>query len=102
MSDLNLNLDDLVEAVVKAIVSVRQTQNLEDALTIRDELNRLPNSLVTEVLNDVILHLLKIDPNLCRWFILDVFLQNANSEGKADVAERINLLIANFDTEKIQ
>ena len=91
-----------MKQLLKQLLSVGRTQKLEDALTIRDELNRLPNSLVTEVVNDVILHLLRIDPNLCRWFILDIFLRDANPDGKADVAERINLLIANLDTEQIE
>jgi hypothetical protein len=33
---------------------------------------------------------------LCRWFIIDIFLKDADPEGKADVAERINLLLADL------
>ncbi len=96
MKGLEIEIGNLVEAVVKAAIAANQTQNLEDALTIRDQLNRLPDSLKTDVLNGVILNLVKIDPLLCRWFIIDIFLRDANPEGKADVAERINMLIADM------
>jgi hypothetical protein len=96
MSEINNQLDNLVEVVVKAIVQAGETQSLDNALVIRDEIQRLPNSLVTEVLNGVILRLITIDPDLCRWFILDAFLREAPDEGKADVAERINLLLADL------
>ncbi|HAZ47050.1 MAG TPA: hypothetical protein DDW76_26410 [Cyanobacteria bacterium UBA11369] len=96
MKGLEIEIGNLVEAVVKAAIAANQTQNLEDALTIRDQLNRLPDSLKTDVLNGVILNLVKIDPILCRWFILDIFLRDADPEGKADVAERINMLIADL------
>jgi hypothetical protein len=95
---LEIELSHLVEAVVEAVLIASQTQELENALVIRDELLRLPDYLITEVLNGVILKLVKIDPVLCRWFILDIFLENAASEGKADVAERINLLIADIQS----
>ncbi len=98
INTLKHEIDRLVEAVAEAVVVASQTQNLENALAIRDELRRLPEYLVTEVLNSVILKLLKIDPNLCRWFVLDIFLHDAESEGKADVAERINLLIADVQS----
>lgn len=95
---LGIDIGSLVEAVVHAVVRAAQTQSHEDALSIRDELHRLPDYLMTEVLNDVILGLVKIDPNLCRWFILDVFLQDSDPEGRADVAERINLLLADLQS----
>lgn len=65
---------------------------------IRDELRRLPDDLTTEILNQVMLALVKIDPDVCRWFILDVFLHGADPEGKADVAERLNLLFADLQS----
>lgn len=95
------NADDmnhLIDAVVKAVVKVSETQNLDDAIAIRDELHRLPNQLLTEVLNQVILRLVAIDPVLCRWFIIDVFLRDSSPEGRADVAERINLLLADLQS----
>lgn len=98
INTLKGEIDRLVEAVAEAVVVASQTQKLENALAIRDELRRLPEYLVTEVLNNVILKLLKIDPNLCRWFVLDIFLHDAELEGKADVAERINLLIADVQS----
>jgi hypothetical protein len=97
-SDLEAHRQRLVQAVVQAVLTASQTQELEDALVIRDELRRLPNDMITEVLNDVMLTLVKIDPLLCRWFILDVFLREADPEGKADVAERLNLLMADIRT----
>ncbi len=93
---LRAHLDQLVTVLVKAILMAYQTQAPEHAEAIRDELQRLPDSLTTEILNGVILRLVKIDPTLCRWFILDVFLKDADPEGKADVAERINLLLADL------
>lgn len=96
-----LNADDfnhLVEAVVKAVMKVGQTQDFEEAIVIRDELHRLPAPLLTEVLNQVMLQLVAIDPLLCRWFIVDVFLRDALPEGRADVAERINLLLADLQS----
>lgn len=93
---LGADLQHLAEAVTSAVLKAHQTQSHEDALRIRDELHRLPDYLMTEVLNDVMLRLVNLDPNLCRWFILDVFLQDADPEGKADVAERINLLMADL------
>ena len=60
-----------------------------------DELEIELSHLVEAVVEGVILNLLKIDPILCRWFILDIFLQDAESEG-TDVAQRINLLIAEY------
>jgi hypothetical protein len=93
MNELDTNLNTLVDAVAKAVLAANRNENLEDALSIRDELHRLPNELITEVLNGVILNLVKVDPEVCRWFILDVFLRNADPEGRADVAERINLLL---------
>ncbi|HCF30245.1 MAG TPA: hypothetical protein DEV81_24295 [Cyanobacteria bacterium UBA11049] len=96
INELEIELSNLVEATVKAILIARETQKLENALVIRDELHRLPNYLMKEVLNGVILNLVKIDPFLCRWFVLDIFLRDAEPNGKADVAERINLLIADL------
>lgn len=93
MNELDTNLNTLVDAVAKAVLAANRNENLEDALSIRDELHRLPNELITEVLNGVILNLVKVDPEVCRWFILDVFLRDADPEGRADVAERINLLL---------
>lgn len=95
---LQADLSHLVEAVVKAVVTAYQINSLEDALLIRDQLRQLPDYLVTEVLNSVILELVQVDPALCRWFILDVFLRDAELEGKADVAERINLLLADLQS----
>lgn len=100
MNDATVNLDDLIGAVVMAITSAYQTQELENALVIRDELKRLPDDLTTEVLNGVMLSLVKTNPDLCRWFILDVFLHESDPEGKADVAERINLLMADLNTQQ--
>jgi len=94
-----LNPDDfngLIESVIKAVLKVGETQDLEAAIVIRDELQRLPDTILTEVLNEVILHLVPLDANLCRWFIIDVFLRDAPPEGRADVAERINLLLADL------
>lgn len=97
---LNLISDDdfnrLVESVVKAILKVGQTQDLEEAIVIRDQLRRLPDTLLTEVLNQVILRLVPIDPLLCRWFIIDIFLRDAPPKGRVDVAERINILLADL------
>lgn len=95
---LGIDISSLVDAVVQAVVRAEQSQSQEDALLIRDELRRLPDYWMTEVLNDVILGLVKVDPNLCRWFILDVFLQDSDPEGRADVAERINLLLADLQS----
>lgn len=95
----NRNPEDfshVVEAVVKAVLKVGQTRDVEEAIVIRDELHRLPDTLMTEVLNQVILQLVAIDPQLCRWFIIDVFLRDAPAEGRADVAERINILLADL------
>lgn len=92
------DLDHLVEMVVKAVMTVSQTRSVDEALVIRDELRRLPDELTTEILNRVMLALVKIDPDVCRWFILDVFLHNADPEGKADVAERLNLLFADLQS----
>lgn len=92
------DFNHLVDSVVKAVLKVGQSQNLEEAIVIRDELRRLPDALLTEVLNQVMLHLVPIDPLLCRWFIVDVFLRDAPAEGRADVAERINLLLADLQS----
>jgi hypothetical protein len=94
-----LNAEDfshLVEAVVRAVLKVGQMHDLEEAIVIRDQLHRLPDTLLTEVLNQVILRLVAIDPGLCRWFIIDVFLRDSPAEGRADVAERINILLADL------
>ncbi|MDX2243694.1 MAG: hypothetical protein NW224_23685 [Leptolyngbyaceae cyanobacterium bins.302] len=91
----------LVEAIVRAVIKVGQTKNLEEAFVIRDELRRLPSSLLTEVLNQVILQLVAIDPLLCRWFIVEVFLQDAAPEGRADVAERINILLSDLQRSRL-
>jgi NAD-specific glutamate dehydrogenase len=99
MTNLDTDLTDLVNAVVKAMVAAQATQEIEGAIAICDEIRRLPDNLVTEVLNAVMLDLMKIDPALCRWFTLDIFLHNADPEGKADVAERINLLMADLHAQ---
>lgn len=91
-----VDISGLVQAVVRAVIRAEESQSHADALLIRDELHRLPDYLMTDVLNDVILELVKVEPNLCRWFILDVFLQDSDPEGRADVAERINLLLADL------
>jgi hypothetical protein len=96
---LEEELNNLGNAVVKAVVTIAQTRDMEDARVIRDELRRLPGPLMTEVLNNVILNLVKIDPDLCRWFLLEVFLGEADPEGKADVAERINILMADLRSQ---
>lgn len=75
---------------------VGSTQNMEDALLIRDEIRRLPDEFVTEILNQVILRLILVNPDLCRWFVLDVFLHDADPEARADIAERINMLLADM------
>ncbi|MBE9179535.1 hypothetical protein IQ268_13275 [Oculatella sp. LEGE 06141] len=98
MDDLEDSLNSLVNAVVAAIVVTNQTRKLGDAIAICDHLHRLPESLLTEVLNGIMLNLVQTDPLLCRWFILDVFLREADPEGKADVAERINLLMADLQS----
>ncbi|MFH7026086.1 MAG: hypothetical protein ACHBN1_11940 [Heteroscytonema crispum UTEX LB 1556] len=89
-------LNDLVKAVVEAVLIAKQTQELEITQMIRDQLHRLPDNLMTDVINEVIMNLIQIDPALCRWFIIDIFLKDADPEGKADVAERINLLLADL------
>lgn len=99
--DINeLDISALVEAVTKAVIAANQTQALEDAFDLRDQLRRLPDYLLTEVLNGVILQLVQTDPDLCRWFIVDIFLRDADPEGKADVAERINLLMADLRSQQ--
>ncbi|MBM0740673.1 hypothetical protein JOY44_03405 [Phormidium sp. CLA17] len=99
-SQSGINLPQLVEAVVQAVTKVGESRNLETALAIRDEIRRLPNDLVTEVLNQLILRLIFIDPLLCRWFVLDVFLYDADPDAKADVAERINVLMADLRSQQ--
>ncbi|WP_179228364.1 hypothetical protein [Leptolyngbya ohadii] len=94
------DLNHVTEAVVNAILKVGHTQDLEEALIIRNELRRLPDQLLTEILNQVILRLVPIDPLLCRWFIIDVFLRDAPPEGRADVAERINILLADLQSSQ--
>jgi hypothetical protein len=96
MDEFENQLNTLIETVVKAVIQAGQVKDLDNALMIRDEIQRLPNTLVTEVLNGVMLQLLAVDPELCRWFILEAFLREAPAEGKADVAERINLLLADL------
>lgn len=96
--DLKAELNPLVDAVVNAIVRTHETRDMDDAIMIRSELQRLPDYLVTEVLNSVMLRLVNVDPEICRWFILDVFLHGADPEGKADVAERLNLLMADLQS----
>jgi hypothetical protein len=98
MNELAKDLNGLVEAVTKAIMIAGQTQQFEDAKVIKNQLRRLPDSMVTEVLNGVILNLVNTQPELCRWFILDIFLSEAPPEGRADVAERLNLLIADLQS----
>lgn len=97
-----IDLSRLTEAVVKVVIKAGQSQSVEDALVIRDELHRLPDQMMTEVLNQTILELVQIDPALCRWFIVDVFLRDADPEGRADVAERINLLLMELQSSQIQ
>lgn len=97
-SEPEIDLSHLVEAVVKVVLRAKQSQSIDDALIIRDQLQRLPNPVMTEVLNQVMLKLVQIDPELCRWFVVDVFLRDADPEGKADVAERINLLMAEMQS----
>ncbi|GAB4385917.1 MAG: hypothetical protein Kow00121_51470 [Elainellaceae cyanobacterium] len=90
------NFETLIEVIFKAVMQVGSTQNMEEGLIIRDEIRRLPDQFVTEILNQIILRLVLIDPELCRWFVLDVFLHDSDPEAKADVAERINVLIADL------
>lgn len=97
-SEPEIDLSHLVEAVVKVVLKASQSQDIDDALIIRDQLQQLPNTMMTEVLNQVILKLVQIDPVLCRWFVVDVFLRDADPEGRADVAERINLLMAELQS----
>lgn len=95
-----INLPQLIEVVVQAVTKVGEDRNLESALAIRDEIRRLPDDLVTEVLNQLILRLIFVDPLLCRWFVLDVFLHDADPDAKADVAERINVLMADLRSQQ--
>lgn len=88
-------LSQLVTAVVNSAIAAYQAQDPE-AFVIRDELHRLPAPVMTEVINGVMIKLLQVNPDICRWFILDVFLRDADPEGKADVAERINIMMANL------
>lgn len=99
-SQSGINLPQLVEAAVQAVIKVGESRDLETALAIRDEIQRLPNELVTEVLNQLILRLIFIDPLLCRWFVLDVFLHDAEPDAKADVAERINVLMTDLRSQQ--
>ncbi len=96
------NFSELIEAVYQAVIRVGSTQNLQDAIVIRNEIRRLPNSLVTEVLNQIILRLVLVNPEICRWFVLDVFLRDVDLEAKADVAERINILLADLQSQQDQ
>ncbi|MDX2228170.1 MAG: hypothetical protein NW220_00940 [Leptolyngbyaceae cyanobacterium bins.349] len=103
MHDYSLNetisaedFNHLVEAIVAAVVKLNRQADLTAAFMVRDELRRLPNALLTEVLNQVILRLVAIDPLIGRWFIVEVFLEDAPPEGKADVAERMNILLADL------
>lgn len=95
-----INLPQLIEAVVQAVTKVGETRNMESAIAIRDEIRRLPDDIVTEVLNQLILRLIFIDPLLCRWFVLDAFLHGADPDAKADVAERINVLMADLRSQQ--
>jgi hypothetical protein len=97
---LRINLPQLIEAVVQAVTKVGESRSMESALAIRDEIRRLPDDMVTEVLNQLILRLIFIDPLLCRWFVLDVFLHGADPDAKADVAERINVLMADLRSQQ--
>lgn len=97
-SDPPIDLSHLSQAVVKVVLKAGQVQDIEDALVVRDQLHRLPDALMTEVLNQVILELVQVDPALCRWFVVDVFLRDADPEGRADVAERINMLMAELQS----
>jgi hypothetical protein len=99
MHRLEPDLQRLVETVASAIFQAHQTNALEDALGIRDKIHQLPDYLVTEVINGVMLDLVQRDPEVCRWFIIDVFLRDADPSGKADVAERINLLMADLRSQ---
>ena len=100
LSQSGINLPQLVEAVVQAVTKVGESRDLETALAIRDEIRRLPDELVTEILNQLILRLIFIDPLLCRWFVLDAFLHDADPDAKADVAERINVLMADLRSQQ--
>ncbi|MBW4460145.1 MAG: hypothetical protein KME47_07900 [Nodosilinea sp. WJT8-NPBG4] len=95
-----INLPQLVEAVVQAVTKVGESRDLDTALAIRDEIRRLPDELVTEILNQLILRLIFIDPSLCRWFVLDGFLHGADLDAKADVAERINVLMTDLQSQQ--
>jgi hypothetical protein len=99
MNELAKDLNNLVEAATKAIIIAGQTQQTEDAQAIKNQLRRLPDQMTTEVLNGIILNLVNTQPELCRWFILDIFLEDAPPEGRADVAERLNLLIADLQSQ---
>ena len=96
MTLLPEDFEALIEVIFKAVMQVGTTHNVEQGLLIRDEIRRLPNPIVTEILNQIILRLVLIDPELCRWFVIDVFLNDSDPEAKADVAERINVLIADL------
>jgi hypothetical protein len=95
-----INLPQLIEATVQAVTKVGESRNLENALVIRDQIRRRPDELVAEILNQLILRLIFINPLLCRWFVLDVFLHDADLEAKADVAERVNILMADLRSQQ--
>lgn len=94
-NNISDTLSLLVDAVVNSAIAAYQVQDPE-SFVIRDELRRLPAPVMTEVINSVMIKLLQANPDICRWFILDVFLRDADPEGKADVAERINLMMASL------
>ncbi|MBW4515842.1 MAG: hypothetical protein KME11_11520 [Timaviella obliquedivisa GSE-PSE-MK23-08B] len=100
VAQLGNNLPQLMDSVVQAVTKVGEDRDLESALFVRDEIRRLPDALVTEILNQLILRLIFVDPLLCRWFVLDVFLHDADPAAKADVAERINVLIADLRSQQ--
>lgn len=93
------NLRQLIDVVIQTVIKIGETRQMDQALAIRDEIRRLPDEMVTEILNQLILELIFIDPLLCRWFVIDVFLRDADSEARADVAERINVLLADLRSQ---
>lgn len=99
MEPTGTDLSQLIEVVIQTVIKAGETRHLDTALAIRDEIRRLPDEVVTEILNRLILKLIFIDPLLCRWFVIDVFLRDADPDARADVAERINVLLADLRSQ---
>lgn len=98
--EVGVNLPQLIEVIIQTVIKVGETRCMNTALAIRDEMRRLPDEMVTEILNQLILKLIFLDPLLCRWFMIDVFLRDADPDARADVAERINVLLADLRSQQ--